>query len=211
MSAWLTRIVPDLTHRDARRDLKDSVALHHRIMCLAPDELGEEARRQAGVLFRLDDTKAGTVILVQSVIEPDTSRLPEGYGTVVSRPLDPVLDALRTGVRVRYRIIANATRKLGKNTVAGRPRQIVPLDGAAAEEWWQRQATSAGLVLHTVTSTPIASARGQHRGTSGRINHACTRFDGTATVTDAKSLREAMLSGIGRGKSYGCGLLSIAP
>ncbi|MGW0592740.1 type I-E CRISPR-associated protein Cas6/Cse3/CasE [Streptosporangium sp. NPDC002607] len=100
---------------------------------------------------------------------------------------------------------------ISEQAVAGRPRQIVPLDGAAAEEWWQRQATSAGLVLHTVTSTPIASARGQHRGTSGRINHACTRFDGTATVTDAKSLREAMLSGIGRGKSYGCGLLSIAP
>jgi CRISPR system Cascade subunit CasE len=43
------------------------------------------------------------------------------------------------------------------------------------------------------------------------IRHAITRFDGIAMVTDPNALREAILTGVGRGKSHGCGLLSIAP
>lgn len=47
--------------------------------------------------------------------------------------------------------------------------------------------------------------------TKGGIRLAVVRFDGIATVTDAGLARQAVLEGIGRGKSYGCGLLSLAP
>lgn len=36
------------------------------------------------------------------------------------------------------------------------------------------------------------------------------RYDGTAIVTDPDALAEAVLVGIGRAKSYGAGLLSLA-
>jgi CRISPR system Cascade subunit CasE len=36
-------------------------------------------------------------------------------------------------------------------------------------------------------------------------------FDGLAVITDPEHVRAAVCEGIGRGKSYGCGLLSLAP
>jgi len=36
------------------------------------------------------------------------------------------------------------------------------------------------------------------------------RFDGEAVISDVDAVRHAVLNGIGRGKSYGCGLLSLA-
>jgi CRISPR system Cascade subunit CasE len=50
---------------------------------------------------------------------------------------------------------------------------------------------------------------GRRGGT--RIRHALTRYDGIAVVTDPDALRRAVLGGVGRGKSYGAGLLSLAP
>lgn len=43
------------------------------------------------------------------------------------------------------------------------------------------------------------------------MRHSLIRYDGTATVTDPEALAAALLTGIGRGKSYGAGLLSLAP
>jgi CRISPR system Cascade subunit CasE len=43
------------------------------------------------------------------------------------------------------------------------------------------------------------------------VHHKGTRLDGTATIRDADSPRLAVLNGIGRSKSCGCGLLSLAP
>ncbi|WP_437012987.1 type I-E CRISPR-associated protein Cas6/Cse3/CasE [Streptomyces sp. enrichment culture] len=44
-----------------------------------------------------------------------------------------------------------------------------------------------------------------------RMPHSLLRYDGTATVTDPDTLTAAMVHGIGRGKPYGAGLLSLAP
>ncbi|MDX6740250.1 type I-E CRISPR-associated protein Cas6/Cse3/CasE [Actinocorallia sp. A-T 12471] len=207
---WITQLTPDLRSRDATRDLRDAVRLHHRIMSLFPSDLGEQARHDAGVLFRIEETQAGVAVLVQSAVEASRAALPDGYGTVRSKTLTPLLDALAPGRRVRYRITANATRKLGLNTTAGRPKEVVPLHGAEAEEWWQRQAESSGLSLHTLESTPLDQATGTRRD-KNRVVHARTRFDGLATVTDPAALSSRLRVGIGRGKAYGCGLLTLAP
>src|SRR5690606_32063412 len=83
MTLWLTRIQPDLSRRDARRDLASAVGMHHRLMALFPDNLGPAARRDLGVLFRIEDapgsgTSRGAHILLQSRVRPDLDRLPAG-------------------------------------------------------------------------------------------------------------------------------------
>lgn len=207
---WITRIVPDSRNRAALGDLRDVVRLHRRIMSLFPDGLGPDARRQAAVLFRLEERPTGTSILMQSAIRPALEKLPASYGKARCKSLTPLLNGLREGVNVHYRIIANATRKLGKNTTAGRPKQVVPLHGAEADEWWRRQADAVGLVLHSLHSRQLDTGTGR-RADDNRVTHARTQFDGTATVTDPKALIDRIHTGIGRGKSYGCGLLTIAP
>lgn len=214
MTTWLSRITPAERRPDVAADLADADRLHRRVMKLFPDNLGDNARASAAILFRVDEDPHGTTILVQSQIEPDPSRLPDGYGQSIVRTLDPLLNALRPGLPLRYRLTANATRKLGRNTIAGKPLSVVPLNGPQAEEWWARKSHEAGLELRVLTIASLETAEGtkagQHRDTQF-VRHARTRFDGTAVIADPQRLRTALETGIGRGKSYGCGLLSIAP
>ncbi len=209
---WLTRVIPDVRNHEARRDFKNTVQLHYRVMDLFPDNLGDEARRQLGVLFRLEETPAGPYLLLQSRIPPDLTKLPPGYGSGQSSALSPLLDVLRPGLPVRYRIDANAVRKPGKTTRALYDvKPVVPLSGAAAEEWWHRQAEISGLKLESVHARRLESASGVRPKGGHRVHHARTRFEGIAHVLDQHLLRSRIEGGIGRGKAYGCGLLSLAP
>ncbi|MEU8445520.1 type I-E CRISPR-associated protein Cas6/Cse3/CasE [Streptomyces microflavus] len=215
MTLWLTRIVPDTRSREARRDMGDPIGTHRRIMSLFPSEAGPDPRARFGVLFRTEDTPAGPHLLVQSTHEPDTNQLPDSYGTTLARPLDALLDAIRPGLTIRYLCAASPVRKPGATTRAlyNLP-PVVALTGTAADEWWLRQADNSGIKPLTHHSHPLDTVRGQRRPDGAppqNIRHARTQFDGTAAIIDTDLLRQAVLNGIGRGKAYGCGLLSIAP
>ncbi|MFF7731163.1 type I-E CRISPR-associated protein Cas6/Cse3/CasE [Streptomyces sp. NPDC008001] len=216
MKLWLTKIQPDLRHRDARRDLASAVGMHHRLMMLFPDGAGDRARAQMGILYRIEDTPSSTQrtahILLQSRVPPALDRLPRGYGSAAAKDITPLLNALVDGLEVRYRIAASAVRKSGPTSRAAGAKAVIPLQGHAAEEWWQRQAEEkAGLKLISMHSAPLDSARGVRGQDKHRIRHARTRFEGTACITNAETLTQTVINGLGRGKAYGCGLLSLAP
>ncbi|MGC0316966.1 type I-E CRISPR-associated protein Cas6/Cse3/CasE [Kitasatospora acidiphila] len=212
MNLWLTRIMPNHAHQNARRDLANAVDMHHRLMSLFPDHVGEEPRRALGVLFRTEDSPVGTQTLLQSTQQPDLTRLPHGYGSAVCKPLAPLLAALQPNLTVHYRIAANPIRKPGRSTrELYKLSAVVPLNGQAADDWWIRQAEASGLKVVTVRSTALDAARGTHRQSQQLIRHARTQFDGTALITEPDRLRTRLAEGIGKGKAYGCGLLSIAP
>ncbi|WP_012182163.1 type I-E CRISPR-associated protein Cas6/Cse3/CasE [Salinispora arenicola] len=204
MIAWLTRIALDLRHSAARRDLRDTTALHRRVMSLVPDGLGEQPRHHAGVLFRLDHTTTGPMLLVQTTLPPDPNRLPDGYAAVDTRDVSPLLKALTNGMAMHYRIAANASKRAWKGNSAGK---VVALSGQQAEQWWQRKAEATGLDLRHLRAQPQPAARGR----AIPVRHAITLFEGQAVITDADQVRAAVLAGIGRGRSFGCGLLSLAP
>jgi CRISPR system Cascade subunit CasE len=191
MTAWLTRIVPEARSQAVRRDLRDAEALHKRVMSLVPDGLGEQARAKAGVLYRYDETGA-----------VDAARLPDQYGSLAVRDLSPLLDRLQPDMAVQYRIVANTTKRLGRTSE--RAGKLVALRDAEADQWWK----ASGLILRTLISTSLPDIRGKG---PGGVRHAATRFDGMAVVKDPDLVRQAVLGGIGRGKAYGCGLLSLAP
>ena len=221
MTLWLTRLAPDPTSRLAQQELSGThgTSLHRRVMSLFPDGVEDTARTHFGVLFRIEDTPSGSHLLLQSNQPPDPTGLPDGYGTLTTRPLDDLLTALKPGRTVRFRCTASPVRKPGATTRAlyNLPA-VVDLRGDAADEWWQRQAHAAGLKPLTLTSQPLDAVRdrpGTRPNTAAKpgntIRHHRVRFDGTATIIDPDLLRTAIHNGIGRGKAYGCGLLSIAP
>ncbi|MFB7900512.1 type I-E CRISPR-associated protein Cas6/Cse3/CasE [Streptomyces xiamenensis] len=232
VSAHLTKLVLNPVSRSVQSDLRNSTALHRRIMKLFPDGLGDTPRARAGVLFRLETDGIGTpTILLQSRVAPDTSQLPAGYTTAAqTRDMQALLTALRPGLHVRYRLVGNAVRRCGRNSTDGRWKQAIPLRGVEADHWWIDRATAAGLIIHTVTSETTDPLTGWHRSkntqpassTTARrradglaetqaVPHHAARFEGTAAIRDADALRHSLLQGIGRSKSYGCGLLSLAP
>jgi CRISPR system Cascade subunit CasE len=204
MIAWLTQISPNFRNPQALHDLSDAVCMHRRVMSLIPDGLGAQPRRQASVLYRIEEAPDGTRILVQTSLQPDPGKLPPGYGTAQVRDLGPLLRWLGDGTLIRYRLTANTCLR------KARSKEVVPLRGADAEKWWVDRAPSCGLDLQSLISRSPGDAVGGD-DPKKRIRHALTQFDGVAVVTDRGRLTTAIITGIGRGKSHGCGLLSVAP
>ncbi|MGW3649199.1 type I-E CRISPR-associated protein Cas6/Cse3/CasE [Streptomyces sp. NPDC000878] len=210
MSAALAWIRLNPHHRAVQRDLHDATQMHRTLMRLVPDNLGDAPRQKAGLLYRLDETDTTSTLLVQAATL-DPARLPHGYGDTELKDLTPMFGALTKDRPIRYRIVVNPvkTERLSLDH-KGQRGQRIPLTGQEADQWWTRRATEAGLHLHTMLPTPLDPAR-PRAGRASLGRHHLVRYDGTATVTDPEALTHAVLTGIGRAKSYGAGLLSLAP
>lgn len=64
-----------------------------------------------------------------------------------------------------------------------------------------------------IPQVAVSDSRTLRFGPKGRHNIALTvaQFDGALEVSDADALRGALIHGIGHGKGFGCGLLTLAP
>ncbi|MDF3292364.1 type I-E CRISPR-associated protein Cas6/Cse3/CasE [Streptomyces silvisoli] len=211
VAAYLARIRLNPYSKDVQRDLRYATEMHKTLMRLVPDNVGDTPRQDTGLLYRLDDNEHESVLLVQAAIPLTPHRLPSGYGTVDVKSLAPMFAALRKDLTVRYRITVSPVKRerlpLEQKNQRGK---VIPLTGAQADQWWTRRASEAGLHLHSSTATSLRPASSRRNDTHP-IKHQLIRYDGTATITDPQALTAAVLDGIGRGKSYGAGLLSLAP
>lgn len=213
MPMTLTRIIVNRSHRQARSDLANRPGMHKTLMRLLAHPVGPTPRKNGGLLFRLEPG-LDPVLLVQTADIPDLTGLPGGYGTTDIRDLTPMLTTLTPGLPVRYRITAAPTayRPTGAPpdpATGRRPRgKITTLQDQDAQAWWQRKAANAGLHLTGPTETLRRPFPSPERPAPF---YKLTQFDGTATITDPDLLATALWEGIGKGKAYGAGLLSLAP
>ncbi|MGW9375011.1 type I-E CRISPR-associated protein Cas6/Cse3/CasE [Streptomyces xanthophaeus] len=209
-TATLARIRLNPQSRAVARDLRDATQMHRTLMRLVPDGLGDSPRLRSGLLYRVETSPDATIVLLQATSRLNARGLPAEYGDVQIKDLSPMFAALRPDLPVRYRITLNPCRRerlpLAQKNERGR---IIALNGADADQWWARRATDAGLQLKTLLPTPAAPARRDDK--AAPLRHSLIRYDGTATVTDPDALADALLTGIGRGKPYGAGLLTLAP
>ncbi len=225
---WLTRITLDPRSREVQRDLADANGLHRTVMRGFPQMEGDDggARAHYGVLHRVDATRSGTLhLLVQSGCEPSpwAETLPSGYalapaddGGVSVREAGAVLEAVEPGAQFRFRLRANPTRRLGKSSEGSRlgPGARVGLRTLPEQlDWLDRKAAQHGFELpRTADGRPMVTDRERRRvfGKGRKLVFEGVTFEGHLRVTDPERVREAILGGIGSGKSYGFGLLTLA-
>lgn len=221
---YLSRLRLNPQCREVQRDLADCHEMHRTIMRAFP-EVGPSARAACGVLYRVEPHRGyGPVtVLVQSRVHPDWIRLPEGYllpgplGCAV-KDISGLLEAIRPGLWLRFRLLANATRKIRSENPNGRR---VPLrKEEAAVAWLRRKAEAAGFELTELSSvqnlTDVrvlggSAFRVEGRHPAGRITLEGVLFEGRLRVVDAERFRQALVTGIGPAKAYGFGLLSVGP
>ncbi|MFI1607781.1 type I-E CRISPR-associated protein Cas6/Cse3/CasE [Streptomyces griseofuscus] len=206
----LARLTLNPRSRHVHNDLRDHTALHRRVSALFPDQTGTSPRTTHNILYRLEREPTGPQLLIQSTdITINRNALPANYTAtdIEYRELNPLLHWATPGRTIRYRIDANP---LKTEFIPGRRGRRIPLTGETALTWWERKATHAGLTPHLILDTPQPPVH----ATRGNKKHAhlnVTRFDGIATITDTNALHQAITTGIGQGRAYGLGLLSIAP
>lgn len=234
---YLSRLILNPRDRAVRRDLADCQQLHRTILSAFPTADGD-ARERFGVLFRLEPPSrdgAQLVLLVQSGEMPEWGKLPAEYLLATNddlpnpalKSLDALYDALESGRALRFRLRANPTKKIDtKSGPDGQRRngRRIPVGGTEARlAWLERKASGHGFRLLSVQGQPdVASAivgpgqryggwRVGEDGRVARLSFDAVTFDGSLVVTAVEPFRAALASGIGPGKAYGFGLLTVAP
>jgi CRISPR system Cascade subunit CasE len=177
-------------------------------------------------------------LLVQSEALPDWSHLPPSYllrtGNDPPNPackrVDDRYALLGVGTVLRFRLRANPTRKVdtrsGPDGARRNGRRVELRDEAEQLAWLQRKAEAGGFRLLSVRGRPdvpalqastvskIVGTRPDPASSStraaARLTFGSVIFDGLLVVTDSPRFQEALARGIGPGKAYGFGLLSIA-
>lgn len=236
---YLSRLILDTRQRRVRRDIGDAQQLHRTVLAAFPQAPGgASAREHFGVLYRVEpvgDTPAFARLLVQSSAPPDWVHLSEevlgpvfdGRGNPAVRRVDEEYARLEVGARLIFRLRANPTRRLSDRTPGREDRllgkRVALLRETEQLEWLARKGAQHGFrLLATELSPEVAAVQASTQATErGRrparegvaamgLCFGAVLFNGRLEVTDAEQFRAVLARGIGSGKAFGFGLLSIA-
>lgn len=182
-------------------------------------------KTDSGFLFRIDPLPGGrAMILVQSAVWPDWEYAFHNAGYLLAAPpqvqsFDP---CFTQGQILRFRLAANPTRRLSQHSLEadGQPIETkwigkrIPVRNEQLFDWLARRAEPAGFSVEE-DCTEIqpgyiyVNKKKAQKDKGQRLRSV--RYDGILQVTDPDGLRKTIIQGIGPGKAFGFGLLSLAP
>lgn len=202
-------------------------------------EVDRTTDEAAGVLYRVDPHQQSglPILLVQSQSAPDWSFLATEAFQQYLYPIDPYQDeenpavkertpAIQRGQTLAFRLRANPTKRLSAGK-GNKGKRVGLYDEAEQHKWLADKGQKCGFQIlraeliqgdkvqwkelreieqrrreeHTNTAEPLPPKTGLLE----------VRFDGILQVTDPAAFLTAIQSGIGSGKAFGFGLLSVAP
>lgn len=240
MEIYLTKMILNPNSRRVWDDLGNLQNMHRTVSKAFPAIESNEAaphheqktpRNEYNLLHRLDfDANSGkAVLLVQSSVKPDWSFLRESYAREIEcKTVHEQYSNVENGMRLLFRLRANPTKRVGKSDARADER-FKPSDEKKIRRrvelrtdeekinWLKRKGEDCGFQLtnvrinETVENAAAHSASKQFGRRDGKkMTFGSVVFEGVLQVTDAGKFREALKTGIGTGKAYGFGLLSIA-
>lgn len=193
---FISKVMIDLSIREVALDLADRDRLHRKLLLLFPDYPGgaHNARELMGILFRVE----APVIYLQSAIAPIQTRLPDGYKILVTKEITSIYSSVKAGSECRFRLEANVTYR----DAHSRRRMDLETD-EEVEGWLYRRGGLAGFEIVDYgmeTLPPVKARKGLFR---------VVRFDGVLKVKNLELFLKALHEGVGQGKVYGLGMISL--
>lgn len=197
---YLTKINLDLNKQETAKAFYDRGRFHSLI------ESGFPGERQHP-LWRLEKDGRGCSILLLSRDIPNLVRLENavGKGDAKTVDYDGYLDFVSENERVlQFRASVNPTVCKGGTRI---PLNLRRTDQHpyCAEDWLRDRMKNCGaevLESEVIDNRTISIKKGK-----GKIFKVT--YDGTLRVIDQNRFRGLLENGIGHGKAYGCGLLSV--
>lgn len=204
---------------------------------LTAHHLQKTPRNEFNILHRLDfDARSErAVLLVQSSIKPDWSFLEADYANRIEcKTVHEQYSKIENGMKLLFRLQANPTKRVGasyehpdsaereefrrKFRDEKNRRRIALTNDADKIDWLKRKGENAGFRLaetrikEAVKNAVVNSSPKMIGWREGKkMTFGAVLFEGVLIVTDTEKFRETLQIGIGTGKAYGFGLLSVAP
>jgi len=171
-------------------------------------------------LWRIDWLSDACYLLVLSQEKPDFTHIANQFGFPAQRPpwetkdYNLLLSRLQKG-QWHFRLRANPTRSSlnEKDKTSGRGKVFAHVTQEQQRNWLLLKAEACGFQLAedefgVVHSQWVKFQKGKN--SKSKVVLRTVVFEGKLTVIDLERFEQTLLSGIGRAKAYGCGLLTIA-
>lgn len=155
-------------------------------------------------LWRLDVEK---MLIVSSDLpsNPDAAQQ-LGNGMLVTKDYQPFLSSIKAGKIYRFRLTANPVHNVSTE-YGKRGKVLAHVTLQQQMDWLRSKADKLGFALEEFnisTSEFIKFCKNNQE-----VTLKLATYDGFLTVKDSDLLLEAMVTGIGRAKAYGAGLLTL--
>ena len=197
------------------RDLKDTDPCF-----LKPYDPSTFARPR--FLFRLEhgirEDCPQSIILMQSDTKPDLEYAFQNAPGLLSYWQTRELNITpRCGMHYRFRLLSNPTKK---QSMEGRKnsRRVALIGEDLQRNWLERAGEKHGFSINSVIVQKSGFKQGrkhEYKDSQYKAEHAiklaAVQYDGLLTVTDTGKFSDALHNGVGPGKAFGCGLLSVIP
>lgn len=222
---YFSRLEINPQRRQAKFFAANPRALHAAVEMAFPQAVREQDSRN---LWRLDRGEHSQVLYVVSEARPDLRHIQEQAGWDTAPPestdYDRLLGALRTGQRYVFRLAANPVKR---QFVAGSRGKILPhVTESQQIQWLVERSHGWGFQIPVVDSAGQREALVAEPAPDVRVvqrhDHSFSKqgrcmvtqrhvvFAGSLEVSDAAVFRQALVTGMGRGKAYGLGLMTLA-
>lgn len=226
---YFSRLILNPRSRQVQSELANPYELHRTLLRAFPANSVYSERSDgvsSGVLYRIDLLPPYNefVLLVQSQMAPDWSFLvsddTNGY-LRLSDPFDeenPTVKArqltFQPGQMLQFRLRANPTKRLSAAR-GDKGKRVGIYESQEQLAWLQRKVEKGGGRLLTAQSSRDEKIKLEGAVSHGEERHKLelfsVQFDGILQVTDPAAFLTAIQAGIGSGKAFGFGLLSVAP
>ncbi len=206
---YLSQVELDTRNRETLRALGVPRRLHGAVEAAFT---GPRTRR----LWRLDRRAGRLWLLILSEEVPELSGIVAQFGppdgSAETRDYAPLLARVAEGTAWRFRLTANPVQSISHKKgpkARGTIHNHVTVE--QQERWLAERAPKHGFALEPDAFRVVGSRWiAFDKATDGnRVRIQAVTFEGLLRVTDAARFRETLTHGIGRGKAYGLGLLTL--
>jgi len=208
---YLSRVALDVRRRETMRALARPTMLHGAI---EQSFKGERKRR----LWRIDQLDNTHFLLVLSEDQPDFEFLNRQFGNTDGcngweiKSYSSFLERIEAKQVWRFRLCANPVHSVKEQGVTGRGKLFAHITREHQKKWLLDRSEKNGFSIQANNFDVIRSEWinfGKGIGKREEISMCAVVYEGVLVVTDATRFCEALVGGIGRGKAYGCGLLTV--
>jgi len=222
---YLSQLILNPRNAQVRRELARPYEMHRTLSRAFPQNTyhkGRDAGDAAGVLFRAEqDARTNQIrVLAQSSVAPDWTSLQDlrdarGQPYLARAPETKTFELkLAAGQLLAFRLRANPTKRLGKHAHDENGKRVGIYGEQEQLQWLGRKAEAGGFDVVRAEISRDGKIENADAIVRPEANHdlklLAVQFDGVLRVMDAARIVETVARGIGSGKAFGFGLLSLA-
>ena len=202
---YLSRVYLDLSNRNTLKAVNSRSVLHGAVEAALTDDRSRK-------LWRIDSLGGELYLMILSNQKPDLSVIALQFGDTgragETREYDGLLGRIKKGDIWQFRLTANPVKTDNVKQGQGKKRAVTIVD--FQKQWLMNRAEKNGFRLNEDSFDVVQNQWCRFFKKDNRVvTLLSVTFEGLLEVTDEELFRNTLVNGIGRGKAYGMGLMTV--